>query len=75
LFRNKHSFLVNVTFLIVAVPFGKLILLDLASELTPIFSRTDGYFGHPFLWNMIENFGGNTRMFGSTDAVINGNIL
>ena len=56
-----------------AIPLGRILLLDLASELEPIYTRTQGYFGHPFLWCMIENFGGNTRMYGMTDNVIQGN--
>ena len=47
-------------------------LLDLASELTPIYSRTEGYYGHPFIWCMIENFGGNTRLYGASQSVIDG---
>lgn len=55
-----------------AVPLGRLILLDLASELIPIYTRTEGYFGHPFIWCMIENFGGNTRLYGASQSVIDG---
>ena len=58
-----------------AIPLGRILLLDLAAELEPIYTRTQGYFGHPFLWCMIENFGGNTRMYGMTDNVIQGNAL
>jgi len=54
------------------IPIGRILLLDLAAELEPIYTRTQGYFGHPFLWCMIENFGGNTRMYGMTDNVIQG---
>ena len=50
-----------------AVPRGKLIILDLASDIYPIYERTDGYFGYPYIWNMIENFGGNTRLYGKNE--------
>eukprot|EP00111_Clytia_hemisphaerica_P018124 TCONS_00053628-protein len=55
-----------------AVPLGRLVLLDLASEILPIYKRTKGYFGHPFLWCMLENYGGNTRLYGSSQDVIDG---
>lgn len=50
-----------------AVPLGKLIILDLASDIYPIYQRTHGYFGYPYIWNMIENFGGNTRLYGKNE--------
>ncbi|XP_057300094.1 alpha-N-acetylglucosaminidase-like isoform X2 [Hydractinia symbiolongicarpus] len=49
------------------VPIGRLILLDLASDIYPIYNNTNGYYGHPFIWSMIENFGGTTRLYGKVE--------
>ena len=62
----------SLTILILAVPLGKLILLDLASELYPIYEQTNAYYGHPFIWCMIENFGGTTRLYGKLTDVMKG---
>ena len=76
MFLKNHRFVFTVSISsISAIPLGRILLLDLASELEPIYTRTQGYFGHPFLWCMIENFGGNTRLYGMTDNVINGKYL
>lgn len=40
------------------VPLGRLILLDLFSEETPLWQNFDGYFGHDWVWNALMVFGG-----------------
>ncbi|XP_001357424.3 alpha-N-acetylglucosaminidase [Drosophila pseudoobscura] len=55
-----------------AVPIGRLIVLDLQSEQFPQYQRTDSYYGQPFVWCMLHNFGGTLGMFGSADLVNNG---
>jgi len=52
-----------------AVPNDKMILLDLATEIEPVWKRTDAFYGKPWIWNMIHNFGGNISMFGRMEAV------
>ena len=42
------------------VPRGRLVLLDLIAELHPLWRRTDGFYGAPFIWCMLHNFGGNS---------------
>ena len=44
---------------ITAVPNGSLILLDLMAEESPLWKRTQSYYGAPFLWCMLNDFGGN----------------
>ena len=58
--------------LLLAVPVGKLIVLDLASDINPAYKRTHSYYGHPFIWCMIENFGGATRLYGKIADNIKG---
>ncbi len=42
------------------VPQGRLVLLDLYAEVFPLWSRTQSFYGAPFIWCMLHNFGGNT---------------
>lgn len=57
-----------------AIPYGKLIILDLASDLYPLYDQTNAFYGHPFIWCMIENFGGTTRLYGQLTGVMKGVI-
>lgn len=52
-----------------AVPLGRLLVLDLQSELFPQYSRTKSFYGQPFIWCMLHNFGGTLGMHGSLDIV------
>lgn len=54
-----------------AVPDDKMIVLDLWSENHPVWNRTDAYFGKPWIWNMLHNFGGNISLYGRMDEVAN----
>ena len=51
-----------------AVPDDKMILLDLATEIEPVWKRTEAFYGKPWIWNMLNNFGGNTNLFGRMDS-------
>jgi len=55
-----------------AVPNDHMLLLDLAAEIEPIWKRTGAFYGKPWIWNMIHNFGGNISMFGRIDGVASG---
>lgn len=55
-----------------AVPPGRLLVLDLFAENRPLYSRTDSFYGQPFIWCMLHNFGGNHGLFGSLEAVNRG---
>lgn len=57
--------------LLKAVPNDKMILLDLATEIEPVWKRTSGFYGKPWIWNMLHNFGGNTNLFGRMDVIAN----
>lgn len=48
-----------------AVPKGRMILLDYFAENTEVWKMTDGYFGQPYLWCYLGNFGGNTMLVGN----------
>ncbi|XP_046664926.1 alpha-N-acetylglucosaminidase-like isoform X2 [Homalodisca vitripennis] len=55
--------------LLKSVPIGKMLVLDLMSELQPQFERLDSYFGQPFIWCMLHNFGGTLGMHGTAKRV------
>jgi hypothetical protein len=54
------------------VPRGRLLLLDLFADEHPVWSRTASLYGHPFIWCMLHNFGGNSGMYGALPAVARG---
>ncbi|XP_017470310.1 PREDICTED: alpha-N-acetylglucosaminidase [Rhagoletis zephyria] len=54
---------------LLAVPRGKLLVLDLQSEQFPQYERTYSFHGQPFIWCMLHNFGGTLGMHGSVDIV------
>lgn len=51
------------------VPIGRMIVLDLFAESTPIFSYTKSFYGQPFIWCMLNNFGGNSGLFGTVESI------
>ncbi len=55
-----------------AVPDDHMIILDLATEIEPVWKRTEAFYGKPWIWNMLHNFGGNISLFGRIDGVATG---
>ena len=58
--------------LLSAVPDKHMLLLDLAAEIEPVWKRTQSFYGKPWIWNMLHNFGGNNSLFGRMDGVAAG---
>jgi alpha-N-acetylglucosaminidase len=50
-------------------PENHIIVLDLYSETHPVWKETHAYYGTPWIWNMLQNFGGNVSMFGRMSNV------
>jgi len=48
---------------------GKTVILDLWCEAKPQWRDRDVYNITPWVWNIINNFGGNTGMFGNIDLI------
>lgn len=46
-----------------------MIVLDLQSEQFPQYRRLKSYYGQPFIWCMLHNFGGTLGMFGSAKII------
>ncbi|XP_057978585.1 alpha-N-acetylglucosaminidase isoform X3 [Malania oleifera] len=57
-----------------SVPFGKMIVLDLFADVKPIWKTSSQFYGTPYVWCMLHNFGGNIEMYGILDAVSSGPI-
>lgn len=41
-----------------------MLILDLFSDNIPYWDKTNNYYGKPFIWNELHDFGGNLGMFG-----------
>lgn len=52
-----------------AVPNNRMIILDLYSDVSPEWTHTDSYYGKPWIWCMLQNFGGNNSLDGSIDHI------
>ena len=47
-----------------AVPAGKVTILDYYTENVPVWTLTDSFYGQPWIFCYLGNFGGNTRLAG-----------
>lgn len=52
-----------------AIPDDRMIILDLAAEIEPVWKRTEAFYGKQWIWNMLHNFGGNISLFGRIERV------
>ncbi len=52
-----------------AVPQDQLVLLDYFCEKTEVWRTTDGFYGQPFIWCYLGNFGGNTMLVGNINEL------
>ncbi len=46
--------------------------LDMYSDVLPVWNRTDGYFGHDFIWTLRHNVGARSGLYGNLNTVVNG---
>jgi alpha-N-acetylglucosaminidase len=49
------------------VPDERMLVLDLFCESTPMWSRTEAFFGKPWLWCNVQNFGGTVHLGGALE--------
>lgn len=54
----------NIRAYLTAVPKGKMIILDYYCDFQPVWKSTDSFYGLPFIWCYLGNFGGNTMIEG-----------
>lgn len=74
LFYNQSDFWqpTQIKALLSSVPDDKMIILDLWSEVNPVWNRTEAYYGKPWIWCMLHNFGGRIDMFGNMKEIAEG---
>ncbi|XP_059081789.1 alpha-N-acetylglucosaminidase-like [Tigriopus californicus] len=51
------------------IPLGRVLILDLASTTSPQFQRLNSYFGQPFIYCMLHNYGGYIGMYGKVETL------
>jgi alpha-N-acetylglucosaminidase len=52
-----------------AVPPGRMVLIDYVCENQEMFRETHSFFGAPFIWDYLGNFGGNTYLVGPLNKI------
>ena len=55
-----------------AVPDDRMILLDLACEARPVWSETDAFYGKPWLWCIIQDYGDVVSLHGGLPRIAEG---
>lgn len=73
LFFNSAKFWqpTQIKALLDGVPNDHMIILDLFTDEHPVWQRTNSYYGKPWIWNMLQNFGGNVGLHGRLTNVAN----
>ena len=54
---------------ITSFPKEKQLLLDYYCDRQPVWERTDSYYGVPYIWCYLGNFGGNSMLVGNIDTI------
>lgn len=73
LFANDRAFWqpAQIKALLDGVPNDRMVILDLWSESSPVWNRTEAFYGKPWIWCMLHNFGGRACLFGRMDRIAN----
>jgi alpha-N-acetylglucosaminidase len=61
-YDSEHWTQERLKAMVESVPKGKLIFLDYVAEEEEFYKRTENFFGAPFIWCYLGNFGGNTHL-------------
>ena len=71
LFVHEQSFwhTEQVKAMVTSVPLGRMLILDLFSDVIPGYTINNGYYGVPFLWCMLHNFGGASGLYGALNRI------
>ena len=68
-FDRKHWTNERIKSMVRSVPQDRMILLDYYCENKEVWKMTDQFFGQPYIWCYLGNFGGNTMMTGNLATV------
>ena len=71
MFHHQRNFwgAKEIQALLNAIPNDHMLILDLYSELHPVWNRTKAYYGKPWIWCMLHNFGKNISMSGIMSSI------
>jgi len=72
LFLNSFWHLDRVRAYLSSVPNDRMVILDLTSEAAPQWTRTEAYFGKPFIWNTLHDYGGQQGLIGNLPKIHDG---
>ena len=64
LFLNRRWTPERIQAYLSAVPLGRMIMLDYEGDYVEIWRKTNGFYGHQFIWCYLGNFGGMTCIEG-----------
>jgi alpha-N-acetylglucosaminidase len=65
---DKHWSEERLSALFEPVPRDRMVLLDYAGEEVELYRRTKDFYGRPFIWNYLGNFGGRTHLLAPLDS-------
>ncbi len=68
-FEREHWTNERIEAMVKSVPQDKMMLLDYYCEKEEVWKMTDSFFGQPFIWCYLGNFGGNTMMAGNINTI------
>jgi alpha-N-acetylglucosaminidase len=68
-YDSEHWTQERLKAMVESVPKGKLIFLDYAAEEEEFYKRTESFYGAPFIWCYLGNFGGNTHLVAPLNKV------
>ena len=68
-FDKEHWNEARLSAMIHAVPAGRMELIDYVCENEEIFRNTKAFYGAPFIWSYLGNFGGNTHLVGPINKI------
>ncbi|MDR3094654.1 MAG: alpha-N-acetylglucosaminidase [Bacteroidales bacterium] len=54
-----------------SVPQDKLLAIDLMCEQNPVWHQSNAFYGQPWIWSIIQNFGGTVSLHGAIDFMAN----
>jgi len=53
-----------------AVPDDRMILLDLACENSPVWNKTEAFYGKPWIWNIVQEYGDTVSLHGGLPQIV-----
>ncbi len=59
----------RLSVMIDAVPPGRMVLIDYVCEDRELYRETQAFYGAPFIWDYLGNFGGNTYLVGPLNKI------